>query len=300
MVRLVADWIERGVLRLGPAGFVLRPGEAITVPDGLHEVWKGVIGGLVAGLPPRALRALWCAAVLGTAVSTDDWTAIIGDPAICAELVERMQAWRLAEPTPTGWRFAHGMLRESLLRDAEEAGRLPRIHAACARRLEKRASEPGIAERLGTHLLAAGQIEAALGPLMHGVYEREETMGVRSALALYAVHERAMESLNLPPSDPRFADVWLRRADLYRGQGEFLQARQLLERVREGWTKYGWKPNPTVLFFLCSTRHGFGDVGPSYEALFDEWKPLVEASGDPIAIGKYWYQHSNGRPAAQR
>jgi len=124
-VQLVGDWVQRGVLEVGAAGFVLRPGEEARFPDDLHQVWSGRVDRLLAALPAGSRESLEIAAALGPMVDRTEWeTACRAVGAPCPpQLLEGLVVSHLAVRTEEGWRFVHPMLRESLERMAREAGR---------------------------------------------------------------------------------------------------------------------------------------------------------------------------------
>ncbi len=233
-VQLVGDWVQRGVIEVGETGFVLRPGAEAPIPDDLHEVWAGRVTRLLEGQPPAARDALEIAATLSPFVDRREWegackaAGIEGPPSLLEDLLRG----RLALHTEEGWSFVHAMLRESVERMARDAGRLASHHRACAAMLrELRTSERGIAERLGRHLLLAGEREAALEPLLAGARERRETSDYPEALSLLAERETALEELDAPAADPRRGQGWVLRARIHLHQGELAEVFHWAERA---------------------------------------------------------------------
>lgn len=188
--QLVEDWVQRGVLRPRFAGFVLEAGAEAPLPDSLHRVWGSRVERLLEGQPGRAAEALEVAATLGPRVRWSEWVEAAAGEGLQA-LAERLFEQRLAVATEDGWAFVHVMLRESLQRRAEEAGRAQAHERACAEMLEARPPEPGRAERLGLHWLAAGEAERARGPLLQGVEERVAAGALAAAERLLEAHRRA-------------------------------------------------------------------------------------------------------------
>jgi len=240
-VQLVGDWVQRGVLEVGESGFVLRRGEEARFPDDLHEVWSGRVDRLLEGLLDRSRNALEIAAALGLAVDRPEWeraclaAGVPGHP----ELVDGLVASHLAVRTEEGWSFVHPMLRESLERTAREGGRWPSHHRACAAMLLPRAvqDERGVAERLGRHLLLAGQPEAALDFLLRGARERRETSDYGAALSLLALYDEALdtlETLGAPAADPRRGEGWVLRARIHLHQGRMSEVFRWAELATEG------------------------------------------------------------------
>jgi eukaryotic-like serine/threonine-protein kinase len=237
-VQLVGDWVQRGVIEVGDTGFVLRPGAEALIPDDLHQVWAGRVARLLEGQPPGARDALEIAATLSPFVDRREWesacrAAGIDCPIDCqSSLLEELVTSRLALRTEEGWSFVHAMLRESVERMARDGGRLAGHHRACAAMLrERRTGARGVAERLGRHLLLAGEREAALEPLLTGARERRETSDYPAALTLLADREAALEELGAPAADPRRGKGWVVRARIHLHQGELAEVFRWAERA---------------------------------------------------------------------
>ncbi len=222
-VQLVGDWVQRGVIEVGETGFVLKPGAEAAIPDDLHEVWSGRVARLLENQPPGAGEALEIAATLSPFVDRREWETACeaAGVAIPPELLEELVTSRLALRTEEGWSFVHAMLRESVERRAREAGRFAAHNYACATMLmpRARAGERGMAERLGHHLLLAGEREAALGPLLEGARERRGLSDYPAAQALLAEREETLRVLGVPSGDPRWGEGWVVRARIHLHQG---------------------------------------------------------------------------------
>jgi serine/threonine protein kinase/tetratricopeptide (TPR) repeat protein len=244
-VQLVGDWVQRGVIEVGETGFVLRPGAEARIPDNLHQVWSGRIGRLLAGQPAGAREALELAATLSPFVDRREWEAACrtaGAP--CPpELLEELVKNRLALRTEEGWSFVHAMLRESVERMARDAGRFAAHNHTCAVMLAERAAagERGVAERLGRHLLLAGERAAALAPLLAGARERRGTSDYPAAQALLAEREAALRELGVPEEDPRWGEGWVVRARIQLHQGRLEEVFRWAERADAGSLE-GWTP----------------------------------------------------------
>lgn len=182
-VQLIGDWVQRGVLRPGAAGFELAPGEQAHLPDDIHGVWVAHMERLMNTLDLPSEHPLELAAVLGQRVSDAEWArACALDPDTDLAAVKRaLLRARLALPQDGGWRFAHGMLRETLLRLARESGRLQDHHKVCAQTLEDLYGPHVQDRRVGQHRAMAGQHTLALAPLLraaqHSVTAGDYTQG---------------------------------------------------------------------------------------------------------------------------
>lgn len=263
-VQLVGDWVQRGLLEAGGTGFVLRPGAEVWLPDDLHQVWSDRVERLLDGLPAGSREALEIAAALGTAIDRREHegacrAAGLGVP---PELIESLVANRLAVRTEDeGWTFVHAMLRESLERLASEAGRGPAHHRACAVFLAGReaAGERGVAERLGRHLLQAGEREAALGPLLHGARERREQSDYRGAQALLDQRDEILGTLGAAADDARRGEGWVLRARIHLDQGKLGDVFRWAERAEAAAAGMAWtttRAEAVRLLGDAARRHG--------------------------------------------
>jgi tetratricopeptide (TPR) repeat protein len=245
-VQLVGDWVQRGVLEVGASGFVLRPGEEARFPDDLHEVWSARVERLFAGLPEGSREALEVAAALGPTVDRQEWEIscrALGVP--CPPpLLDGLVVSHLAVRTEEGWRFVHPMLRESLERMARETGRWPGHNRACAAMLLNRAviGERGVAERLGRHLLLAGQPDMAVDFLLRGARERRETSDYGAAQALLALRDDALQTVAASRRDPRWGEGWVLRARIHLHQGQLDEVFRWAGRAVTGGADEEWNP----------------------------------------------------------
>ncbi len=285
-VQLVGEWVQRGLLDAGPRGFRLRDGAAVELPPDIQRVWRARVEALVDGLPPPQAQALELAAVLGLDVDGAEWrsaAAIAGleaDPA----LVDRLLALRLAAPRGAdGLRFSHAMLREALVGRAREGGRVAGHHRAAAAALERRSDDRrGLAERLGRHLLQAGQVLPAVGKLLEGAEERQREGDPTAARRLLDYRDRALRALQLPETDELWGLGWLARVevDLLQATSAPVEAAALLRKVEELVAAQGWPrvaPRAALLRGLVHLRAGrYADA----QMLFTRARQLAEARGD--------------------
>ncbi len=241
-IELVKDWVRREVLELGPHGFRLRKGEEAPLPDDIHVVWKSWMTQVLEYQPPEAQDGLEVAAALGLHVDQEEWEEAcreLGGPAP-EFLLDALQAMHLAEPREAGWAFVHEMLRESIEREAREAGRWERVSQACASMLQGRRTGRGNVARLGHHLLEAGQPESALEPLILGVREGVLAGDYPSAQAQLKRHERTLRRLRLPPEDPNWGANLVEQVRIRIGRGELGSGEELAVRGVEQARRHGW------------------------------------------------------------
>ncbi|MCB9745417.1 MAG: protein kinase [Alphaproteobacteria bacterium] len=248
IVQLVGEWVQRGLLEPGQQGFRIREGAAAELPDDLHEVLQARVQRVLASHGPREAQALELAAVLGMDIDPDEWGEachVAGawpSPALVNDLLRQ----GLVESDPGGpqfgWSFVHGLLRESLERAARESGRAQAWHRACAEMLQGRtAHDPRAWMRLGEHLLAVGDHEAALAPLAKGAWRAVVDSEYLRAERALCLREQAVEALALPHSDRRPCEGWLMHARVARRRGEHAASARHAVRAESVARTQGWR-----------------------------------------------------------
>ena len=247
--QLLADWIQRGLIGAGSRGLAFVPGARRDLPDPLHGLWGARIARVAGGRADRT-RALELAAVLGRRVVEAEWGAACARlgldrlPGLVAELSRR----RLAQPDgPDAWAFVHGMLRESVLRGAREAGRLEAAQRACAEGLtDLRGARPdGLLElRIARHWLRAGQPQEALAPLGTAIESLLLSRGVEAARQALILRRTAVRALGLGPASREVLRNRLWRSTLLRigddktaAQAEAQAVLALAEAEGDGWAE---------------------------------------------------------------
>ncbi|MGE0790849.1 MAG: tetratricopeptide repeat protein [Sandaracinaceae bacterium] len=275
-VQLVGDWVERGALEVGPAGFRRKDGEAAAIPDDLHALWLRRL----AGVEPAA--ALELAAALGHRVLDTEWTracaryGIARPDAMVGELARR----GLVHEEPEGFAFAHGMLVESLSRRAIDEGREVALHAACADAL---ADDPAAAERRAAHLSRAGRLEEAAVALLTASDQRSRTSDYAVALALLDRREEVLERLGATPDDPSRLRGALARATILNRQGRPRDAEPLVERARATAADPALVADAT--YQRAVTDQMAGNVGAAID-WFERARTRYEALEDPRGVGR--------------
>lgn len=296
-VQLVGDWVHRGLLEVGEQGFRLRPGARMDMPDLLHKVWAARVESVLRGRPAAHGVALEIAAVLGQDVVVAEWRAACAREGVDApaELVEALMEQRLARSSDRGadeeWAFVHNMLRESLERRARESGRWWAHHRACAAMLMARVGEgrlardPGVAERLGRHLLAAGDVEEALNPLRVGVEARLATGDYGLAALLLGERDAAIAMLNLGDQDPRCAIGWLLHSRLSRAQGRMDESLTWANRALDCARSSDWSEiQARALCAVGATTWNLGQPDRAVAVLL-EAESLAQTIGDHGLLG---------------
>ena len=300
VVQLVGDWVQRGLLEPGPGGFRLRPEAQASLPDDLHGLWSARVEGLLKTLDPTEERALEIAATLGVTVTPDEWrdACHLGGAWASHRLVDALLGAGLAEPDPdgaeSGWSFVHVWLRESLLRRAEEAGRLAEHHRACAAMLSARPRRGASLElRLGRHLNAVGDHEGCLGPLARGAWGSVIDSEYLEAENALAERERAVEALGLAEGDPRRGEGALMRARVARRLGDHAACARYASLAERSARAAG---GGALLSQALRERARVADhVGDRRLALrlLTEAEAVADAAGDELAVA--WCRRDRAR-----
>jgi DNA-binding SARP family transcriptional activator/predicted negative regulator of RcsB-dependent stress response len=174
-------------------------------------------------LDPRTRSVLEIVALAGSTFDTDEFVALAGleDEVEALDCLDAALAAMVIERTSSGFRFRHQLIREALLA-AIPAHRDRVLHRACAARLATLDRSPA---RIGHHLLAAGEANAAV-PYVLRAAETEAAVGAyRDALAL-------LESIQRAATGDELSRALALRADLLAAIGDAAAAtayRQAME-----------------------------------------------------------------------
>lgn len=243
-VQLVGDWIERGVLEPGRRGFRLKDGAQVEIPESLHAVWRGRVNRLLDAQDSSTVCAIELAAILGDKVNRQEWKAVCARTGTHADLrrvLGRMLVLRLARTDPEGthWRFSHPMLRESIVRRAQESGRVRTWHQACANMLEMRYPH-GATERIAWHLLAAGDDKDALPYLLLSAESRVERGDLDVAERILDERAAAVRRVGPNPDDPIHGAGWFLRLRLLRIMGRVDEANAYVAQAVDAARRHRW------------------------------------------------------------
>lgn len=240
-VQLLGDWVARGVLELAEdhSGFVLKAGERAPVPDNIHDLWLHRVEQTLAE-HGRALRpTLELASALGQDVELDPWLAACEAAGLDVPygLVGLLAERGLARQRPGGWRFSHGLLRESLERSARESGRWGALNGAVAKALEDGTDLP---RRAGA-LREAGRIEEAGAAWLEAAREALRRERTDRAASFLARAERLLDDAELERSARAQIEAGLLGLEISAASGQPVDPERLLElrslAEAEGWDR---------------------------------------------------------------
>lgn len=231
-VQLVGNWVSEGALEPTERGFVLRRGTS-ELPANVRQVWTAHLERLTGGRT-EVLHAFEVAAVLGDLVTDGEWLAVVGEET-CSQARAALLHGQLVDRDGDAVRFAHGLLRDSLLDAAAAAGRLQDHHRRCAETLELLYGDHRpVAGRAARHWLAAGAPEPAIDRLPTAFDHAYDAGSYAECEALLDLWDQALTAQGVGDEAPPRAAVWNRRINVCRARfrlGDVEPWAQRLERV---------------------------------------------------------------------
>jgi eukaryotic-like serine/threonine-protein kinase len=217
-VEILGDLVDRGALVWQGGSFRPEPGQRLVLPDSLHHTWAERLERVIAKLSARheeARKAIELAACLGQVIERVEWEAAcqLAGVGFTVELIELFAREGLIIGIGDGRKgaFRHEMLRESILRMAEDGGHLPEHHRLCLEVLDRlyAPADPLLIERRARHLVGAGRAEEvidALIELANGyAHKRLQAATMRCA----GLIRDGLDALGAGADDPRRIRFWV-------------------------------------------------------------------------------------------
>lgn len=294
-VELVGDWVQRGVLRVGQQGFVLKSGELALIPDDLHSIWQSRLRDILRDYPADAELALEAVALLGDEVVATEAAALCARLGVRfpETLLERLVTRRLAVLTEAGWSMAHAALLESLERIARERGRFAEIHRACAAVISEQYApgKRGLASRLAWHWMQAEAHEEALQPLLDAAHESRVTCQFEQAHTYLRYYEESLSKLGVGEDgeDRRRVQMWIEKVILHSRREELEEAQVLLDRIEPVARKAGWTDFLAAALYHRSRLEQLRGEFQQATALVEEALLLYEAVRDEVGAARCVY-----------
>jgi eukaryotic-like serine/threonine-protein kinase len=283
-VQLVGDLVERGVLLRTADGFRTPRGARLSLPDSLHTLWRERTSFVLDHRPVDDRAALELAAAMGRVLSTDEWrkALVIADLAPTPTLVADLADQGLISVEPNALAFSHGLLRESLERQAREAGRW-KAHNLAVGTMLLTIEAPRSAERAAHHLSQAAAWEMAIEPMRRAALDARQRGDLAITDRLCQQRIAALEGTGVPSSDQRYGETWLLSSIVARSLGDLNRAVIIMERGLEVAREHDWTGlMPALMVELANVKAIIGDLDRA-EAILDEAKGLAAASGDTVA-----------------
>lgn len=217
-VEILGDLVDRGALVWQGGSFSPEPGQRLVLPDSLHHTWADRLERVIRKLgshPEEARQAIELAACFGQVIERAEWEAAcqLAGVGFTAELIELFAREGLIVGIGDGRKgaFRHEMLRESILRMAEEGGRLPEHHRLCLEVLDTLYphADSSLLERRARHMIGAGRAEEVIEALIERAsgyaHERLHAGMMRCANLI----GDALEALGAEADDPRRIRLWV-------------------------------------------------------------------------------------------
>lgn len=286
-IELIGTWIDQNRLEDHEEGYTLHEAHSLDIPDDIHALMQEQLlrHDDALSLP------LMMAAALGTEIREHEWLKAMSIYQDDLPLFVRAQITNTEVLRPAGrqgWSFAHNMMRESLVRQAHEEHRWVGLNLACAQMLQELYPHMGAhQERLAIHLLEAGLVREALGPLAQAAERR------RRRCELPRAHRLLDQLMEL--SQPLHSDILpeaivrghLTRARCHDMQGHYMRAIEAAQTAHElakdiserelsveaslvlGWATLHCGQTPEAELWFELAQHSSHDK-PEYSALHRE------------------------------
>lgn len=239
---LLGEQVRRGALEVGTTGFRLRPGLDAALPGSIVELWRARVTRVLQGRPESVSVILELAAALGQQVDEAEWELACAEASVvlAPAILDMLLAQRILDQVDGGYQFSSRLLNEAILAIAQQAGRLERVHRACAEALGRLPVRAGRAERRGRHWLAAGQCAKAWAPLLDGVHEAIQVGVYHRAQGLIEMCEGLLKREPAPSSDQRWGVLGLTRVQISMNEGRFSESDELASRLVERARRARW------------------------------------------------------------
>lgn len=294
MVETLNELIARGGLRPDTIGFDAPPAVPLDLPEAVLAPWSERLSRFFERLPqPVAAReSVEAAAVLGERVDEAEWTALCTALRLAPPpgVVEGLVRERLVSPVDAPgdsivWSFAHGMIREAVIRGAREEGRLTRLHHEAATLLANRPDAEPL--RLAAHHLAAGAASSALDAALAGIAAHAERRRWAAMLGGVAQAAAALAALPSSVQDERrlFVEVWRARAVLGGASGvdgveATAIAARALDRAIDESRDRGWPETLAAALIARADVHRLAGEGAAEAQRLTEARVAAWGVGD--------------------
>ena len=292
-IRLVGDWVQRGLLERTKAGFVLRDA-AESVSQDLVQTWLSALERVVSSVPcdlPHLERSwLWegleVGACLGLSVSFDEWLLVLPPlpRSVWEQLIDEAARLQLVTRSHHSWTFAHALLRECLVDRCTRGGSWWSLNRRCAAMLEAGGrTHVESLERLVHHLLEANAFDEVLPYLERAATQRRNTSDYPLAVEHDRRTQSLLETLGVAQSDERWGMSWTRIARTFAQQGKLDDAQEHLDLASQAAEVYGWPLTKAACQWVGGTvAHKRGDPAEAlrrFEAAEQGYTALGDAQG---------------------
>lgn len=288
-VQLVEAWQERGLVRRDTDGKLqVLSDRPLDLPDGMDAVWLDRLGVTIASRSSADWLSMEVAAVLGRTVVLSEWREVCRNWGLSPgfDLIAKLADRGLLRMSGnSAFHFTFVSMQQALEKLARREGRLEAHHRACAVVLAEDES-PGAAERRALHHLGAGDLEFALGPLVHAAEERASLGDFEHAERLVNLWEASLHRQHSIADDFRRTIGWTLLASIRRGQGRSDEALELARKAeqRARWCNDGMLLGKALLELGLAARE-LGDLGLSLGCL-TQAEGLFERESDDRCLAR--------------
>ncbi|MDE0882821.1 MAG: tetratricopeptide repeat protein, partial [Myxococcota bacterium] len=243
---LIEAWVSSGELLASANGISHRAGNDIVLPKDLARLWTERLERVMLVLDPAVAEwgrwSLEVGALLGRSVDLKDWQGVCNQLGFEAPqtVIDLAVSEGLLWPTQSGWRFQHGTLRDALLIESENEGRLLELHGAIADYLEAHQSaEKGCRLRCGEHRLGAGELLRGFELLLEAESEARSAGDDLEAERALEMAEQATQQMTPEERAERSVQIDRRRVDLLRIRGAWTIATKAAVSLEKSATAAG-------------------------------------------------------------
>jgi tetratricopeptide (TPR) repeat protein len=319
-IQMIADWVERRDLVVGPAGYQLREGSAER--GGMHtltDVWVARLENTyrVAGFArDRGHHAMTIGALLGRRINFYAWSVATGFPEPELHALGRaLKVAGLATASRRGILLAFENLRQALIDEQTDPERLRRNHLACAEALRRARDVDDDAMRLqqiARHFEQAGEHVEALSPMFDSIELYLERFETARAAELVRSAKAILDKMNAAGDSQQVLRAQLFEATIRYLEKQFDEAQDIARSCLERAEQAGHKE--LTARSLLSLSHAMfkssiasmnerGDEAVSYGQratdLFLELGMEQDASRAQLACAYALLQSGRAEPAAE-
>jgi tetratricopeptide (TPR) repeat protein len=275
-------WFQSDLIAVQSGRLELLGPDLPVLKSGTRQIWAARLDAVTGG-EPEALALLELAAAFGAQVNVNHWEVAAKQMghACPRDWVNRLLVAGLLKDCLGGVCFVHESFKSYLDHTAEREGRRMGQHKACAMTLMSSGLEhtAQLWERIGRHLLAGGQGEAALPALLRAAKLHGTRANFEAALGLLVIRDKVMRDIGVDERDEKWGEGWVERAAMLRGMGRLNESARIADRAVDEAQANSWKSVlPTSLRALALVALDMEDIS-SAGTLLRRSRELFEKEG---------------------
>ncbi len=229
-VNVVGDWLHRGLLYYEGDRWGMTSAAEASLHRSVSDLVLSRIDGLLQRHEGASEAHVELLATLGDTADLDEWSQTceaFGLPPR-PDLIDGLVRCGTGRAEPGLFAFSHAMARDAILRRADNAGRLPALHRACADVLrDAYQTQPrGIARRFAAHLEGAGEPDEAAQVCLEAMAASSHHCDTHATIAFADLRRPLRQDSPFDPSDVQAA---LSEAGALGALGRADEAQALLE-----------------------------------------------------------------------